>query len=144
MSRDPMNSPSDPRLDAPLFSADVFVRLCASAVGIVTILIGLWLALKLFGTIAQGLRTPDAFSETWKQWAAVVGGDGLKLKVGEQEAAFAPAASVAAVGMGLSLLTWLSLGIMLTGAKIVAWASGEREAVERVLQHALGKSRRLP
>lgn len=140
-----MNSPGDPPLEPPLFSADVALRLCASVVGIVTILIGLWLALKLFGAVAEGLRSPDAFSETWKQWAAVVGGDGLKLKIGEEEVAFAPAASVAAVGMGLCLLTWLSLGVMLTGAKIVAWASGEREAVKRVLQHALGgKSRRLP
>jgi hypothetical protein len=144
MSRDPMNSPGEASAEPALFSPELAMRLCASAVGIVTILIGLWLALTLFGMIAEGLRTPEAFTETWKQWAAVVGGDGLKLKVGEQEVAFAPAASVAAVGMGLSLLTWLSLGVMLTGAKIVAWASGEREAVKRVLQYALGKSRRLP
>ena len=144
MSRDPMNSPGEASAEPALFSPELAMRLCASAVGIVTILIGLWLALTLFGMIAEGLRTPEAFTETWKQWAAVVGGDGLKLKVGEQEVAFAPAASVAAVGMGLSLLTWLSLGVMLTGAKIVAWASGEREAVKRVLRYAFGPTAKRP
>ncbi|HUY91905.1 MAG TPA: hypothetical protein VMV10_24405 [Pirellulales bacterium] len=109
---------------------------------IVTILVGLWLAIKLFGAIAAGLQSPDAYRQTIEQWTALVGGDGLKVKIGEQEFALAPAVALAVIGLGLALLTWLSLGVMLTGAKIVSWSSGDREAVRRVLQQALGGARR--
>lgn len=142
MSRDSINPPRNVDADVVGFSLDAAVRLIATLTGILTILIGLWLAVKLFGAIAQGLQSPDAFKATFQQWTAVLGGDQLKVKLGEQELVIGPTLAVGAVGMGLSLLTWLSLGIMLTGAKIVSWTSGDREAVKRVLQHALGG--RLP
>ena len=142
MSRD-LNQPGGAGVSEPAaFSPDAAIRVCASAVGIVTILVGLWLAVKLFAAIAAGLQSPDNYRETIQQWTAVVGGDGLKLKVGEQEIALAPAIALGAIGLGLSLLTWLSLGVMLTGAKIVSLSSGDREAVKRILQHALGGARR--
>ncbi len=142
MSRDSMSSPRGVEAEPAAFSPDVGLRLIVAIVGILTILTGLWLALKLFGTIALGLESPDAFKETFAQWTAVLGGDRLKIKLGEQEFAVGPALAVGAVGMGLSLLTWLAMGVMLTGAKIVSWSSGEREAVKRILQHALGNTPR--
>lgn len=142
MSRDPVNSPSGLPLETGAFSFESMMRLLASMTGIVAILVGLWLATRLFGAIAQGLQSPEAYQETFRQWTAVVGGDQLKIKQGEQELAFGPALAVAAVGMGLSLLVWLALGVMLTGAKIVSWSSGDREAVKRVLTYALGPGAR--
>lgn len=118
------------------------MRLAASAVGIVTIVVGLWFAIKLFGAIAEGLQSPEAYRDSIQQWTALVGGEGLKVKLGEQEFALGPVIALAAIGLGLVLLTWLSLGIMLTGAKIVSWSSGEREAVKRILQQAFGGVRR--
>ncbi len=138
MSRDSSNTPRSMDADYVGFSLDAAVRLIATLTGILTILLGLWLAVKLFGAIAHGVQSPDAYKDTFQQWTAVLGGDQLKIKLGEQEIAVGPALAVGAVGMGLSLLTWLTLGIMLTGAKVVSWTSGDREAVKRVLQHALG------
>ena len=142
MLRNPTNTAADPSQEASPFSPDAVVRLAASAVGIVTILIGLWLAIKLFGAIAEGVQSPEAYRDTIQQWTALVGGDALKIKAGEQEFALGPIVALAAVGLGLVLLTWLSLGVMLTGAKIVSYNSGDREAVKRILQHALGGVRR--
>lgn len=141
MSRD-LNQPAGGASEPAAFSPDTAIRVCASAVGITTIVVGLWLAVKLFGAIAAGLQSPDNYRETIQQWTAVVGGDALKLKTGEQEIALAPAIALGAIGLGLALLTWLSLGVMLTGAKIVSLSSGDREAVKRILQHALGGARR--
>lgn len=142
MSRD-LNQPAATSLSEPAaFSPDAAVRLCASAVGIVTILVGLWLAIKLFGAIAEGLQSPDAYRETIEQWTALAGGDAFKVKFEDQEIVLAPAAALVVIGLGLALLTWISLGVMLTGAKIVSWSSSDREAVRRVLQHALGGARR--
>ena len=142
MPLNPTNPAGEPLQEPAPFSPDAAMRLAASAVGIVVILVGLWLAIRLFGAVAEGLQSPEAHRETLRQWAAVVGDKGIKIKVGEQEFDLAPAIALAAVGLGLVLLTWLSLGVMLTGAKIVSFASGEREAVKRVLQHALGGLRR--
>jgi hypothetical protein len=142
MLSNPANSPADPSLETAPFSPDTAVRFAASAVGIVTMLVGLWLAVKLFGAIAEGLQSPEAYRNSIEQWTALVGGDELKVKLGEQPVALAPIIALAAIGLGLVLLTWLSLGIMLAGAKIVSWSSGEREAVKRVLQHAFGGVRR--
>lgn len=141
MLRNPTNS-AEPAGEPSLFSPDAAMRLAASAVGIAAILVGLWFAIKLFGAIAEGLQSPEAYRESIQQWTTLVGGEGLKVKVGEQEFALAPAIALAAIGMGLVLLTWLSLGVMLTGARIVSWSSGEREAVKRILQEALGGVRR--
>ena len=50
--------------------------------------------------------------------------------------------AVIVIGVGAMLLAWLSIAIMLTGAKIVSWTSTDREAVKRVLEHALGSKRK--
>jgi hypothetical protein len=142
VSRDPLSSVGGAGVEPAPISLESIARLFASTVGIIAIVIGLWLALKLFGAVAEGLQSPDAYKETFQQWTALLGGDRLKIKVGDQELALGPTAALGAVSIGLMLLTWLTLGVMLTGAKIVSWTSTDREAVKRVLQHALGNSPR--
>lgn len=142
MSRDPLSSVGGAGIESAPFSLESIARLFASTVGIIAILLGLWLALKLFGAVAEGLQSPDAYKETFQQWTALLGGDRMKVKVGDQELALGPTVALGAVSIGLMVLTWLTLGIMLTGAKIVSWTSTDREAVKRVLQHALGNSPR--
>src|SRR3569623_36080 len=140
VSRDPLSSVGGAGIESAPISLESIARLFASTVGIIAIVIGLWLALKLFGAVAEGLQSPDAYKETFQQWTALLGGDRLKIKVGDQELARGPTAALGAVSIGLMVLTWLTLGVMLTGAKIVSWTSTDREAVKRVLQHALGNS----
>ena len=49
--------------------------------------------------------------------------------------------AVIVLGGGSLLLAWLALGIMLTGAKIVSWTAGDREAVKKILTHVFGPGR---
>ena len=117
-------------------------RVVATFLGIVVILVGLWSALKVFGALYQGLTGPQGFAKTFDGWAKVVGGEKLNLTVNGITIPLAPVLAVIVLGGGAFLLTWLAMGIMLTGAKIISWTSGDREAVKRILEHSLGKSRR--
>lgn len=120
---------------------EMLPRLCASMVGVVAVVAGLWLALDLFGAIYRGLNSPENFQPVLKQWSEVLGGDKLTVKVADQSYPLASLAAAVVVGVGCFLLTWLSLGVMLTGAKIISWTSSDREAIRRILQYALGPGR---
>lgn len=116
-------------------------RLVATVLGLVVIVVGLWCAVKVFGALFQGLTRPQAFSQIFEAWVALLGGDKLTIKIEVTEVPLAPLLASLILVAGAFLLTWLALGIMLTGAKIVSWTSGDREAVKRVLQYALGPRR---
>jgi hypothetical protein len=47
------------------------------------------------------------------------------------------------LGGGAFILALISMGIILAGAKTVSWTLGDREAVKRVLAHALGSARKV-
>lgn len=119
---------------------EMLPRLCANIVGIVAIVAGLWLTIDLFGAIHRGLTGPEDARPLLKQWAETLGGDKLTVKVADQSYPLAPSLAIVVVGAGCCVLTWLALGIMLAGAKIITWTSSEREAVRKILQHALGSA----
>lgn len=136
---------SGPPGDAPNVSIaqaiEAFPRLCANVVGVVAVVAGLWLAVELFGAIYRNLSAPESAGPLVKQWAETLGGDKLTVKVADQSYPLATMAATIVLGTGSCLLTWLSLGIMLAGAKIISMTSGDREAIRRILQHALGPGR---
>ena len=70
-------------------------------------------------------------------------GLGAKLDVTLPNGTFPLAPLVAALilGGGTFILAWIGLGMMLTGAKIVSWTQGDREAVKRILEYSLGRRR---
>jgi hypothetical protein len=119
-------------------------RLCANVVGMAAILAGLWLALDLFNAIYHGLNTPENVRPLLQQWAETLGGDKLTIKVADSSYPLASLVATIVVGAGCCLLTWLALGMMLAGAKIISFTSSDREAIRRILQHAFGPSGRKP
>lgn len=144
--------PADQKPDRDLaFHADPLpglvdggVRLVVTILGIIVILVGLWLAIKIFGAIYSAATGPEAFAPTIKQWTEAVGGEKLKLTYTGGELQLAPVLAILFLGGSGFLLTWLAMGIMLTGAKIIAWTSGEREAIKRILQQAFPPTGRRP
>jgi hypothetical protein len=130
---------------AVAFSVESCGRFLATCLGIVVIVIGLWAALKVFGALYDGLNSPEQSKQLFSQWAETVGGDKLTLEINAPQGqaagklSFAPFLAVMVIGGGTFMLCWLAMGIMLTGAKIVSWASGDREAVARIVRHALGR-----
>ena len=125
-------------------SLELLPRLCANVVGVVAIVAGLWLAIDLFNAIYHGLNAPENVRPLLVQWAETLGGDKLTIKVGEQRYPLASLAATIIVGAGCCVLTWLAIGVMLPGAKIISWTSSDREAIRRILQHAFGPSGRKP
>ncbi|HUY31926.1 MAG TPA: hypothetical protein VMV69_04035 [Pirellulales bacterium] len=134
--------PNDPSLATSSFSLEGGGRLVATCLGIVVIVVGLWATLKVFNALYDGLRAPRESTELFRQWADTVGGDKLTIDVNGTKLAGAPYLAVTVIGGGTFLLCWLAMGIMLAGAKIIFWASGDREAVKKILRYALGPGRR--
>ncbi len=133
---------NDPNIAASSFSFEGGGRFAATCLGVVVILAGLLATLKVFGALYDGLRAPQESTELFRQWADTVGGEKLTIDVNGNKLAVAPFLAVTVIGGGTFLLCWLAMGIMLAGAKIVSWSSGDREAVKKVLRHALGPGRR--
>ena len=123
---------------------EMLPRACANVVGIIAVVSGLWLAIDLFGAIYRGLNSPENVRPLLDHWAETLGGGKLTVKVADQSYPLASLLAVIVVGAGCCVLTWLAMGVMLTGAKIITWTSGDREAIRRILQHALGPGRGKP
>jgi hypothetical protein len=123
-------------------SLEMLPRLCANVIGVVAVVAGLWLAIDLFNAIYHGLNAPENVRPLLDQWGATLGGDKLTVKVADKSYPLASLAATIIVGAGCGVLTWLAIGVMLTGAKIIAWTSSDREAIRRILQYAFGPAGR--
>jgi len=86
------------------------------------------------GICANTLKAPLA------KWTDAVGGEDLDVVLEGQTYHAARGLAVLVVVVFNLILAWIAMGIMLTGAKIVSWTSSEREAVKKILKHALGAS----
>jgi hypothetical protein len=142
----PTDESTDRGQQADPFSGivDGGLRVVATMLGFVVILVGLWMVLKIFGAVYDGVTAPQGLAPTFAAWTETVGGDKLKLTVNGSEIHLAPVLAAAMLGGGSLVLAWLSMGVMLTGGKIISWTSGDREAVKRILQHAFGPEGRKP
>jgi hypothetical protein len=138
MTSDISGPPEGPSIASFL---EALPRACANVVGVIAVVTGLWLAIDLFGAIYRGLNSPENVRPLLNHWAETLGGEKLTVKVADQSYPLASLAAVIVVGIGCCVLTWLSMGVMLTGAKIITWTSSDREAIRRILQHALGPGR---
>jgi hypothetical protein len=116
-------------------------KACANLVGVVAVVTGLWLAIDLFGAIYRGLNSPENVRPLLEHWADTLGGEKLTVQVADQRYPLASLVATVVVGAGCCVLTWLAMGVMLTGAKIISWTSSDREAIRRILQQALGTGR---
>ena len=47
------------------------------------------------------------------------------------------------IGLGRGfMLTWIALGFIIAGAKVISWTLSDREAVKKLLVHAFGSTRK--
>ena len=120
------------------------LRVFATLLGIVAIVVGLVYAVKIFDLVYTNLRTPGDFRGVIEQWASAVGGEELDVAFEGGRVPLASIVAVLIVGGGVVVLAWVAMGIMLTGAKIVSWTASERDAVKKILTHAFGPTRKPP
>lgn len=114
------------------------IRAAAGVLGVVIIVIGLVFAMRLFAALLGTLRNPEGIQPQVAQWATVLGGDELTVVIAGNKYPCGRIVAVIVLGGGSVVLAWIAMGLTLTGAKLVSWTLGEREAIKRILNHAFG------
>ena len=119
------------------------VRLAATGLGIVVIIMGLVYATRIFHVIYTTLQSPETFHSLLDQWVIVLGGEELDLTIAGGTFHGAHVFSVLVLGGGAAILAWIAIGLILAGAKIVSWTTDESETIKRILRHTYGSERKV-
>jgi len=131
-----------------LFSVQSLLQLIRAAgaiLGVIAIVIGLMYVTRIFALIYGALHAPANFDAHLEQWITAVGGEQLDIVVAGTTLHCANIVAIMVLGGGVCILAWISIGLVLAGAKIVSWTLGDREAIKKILASAFGsekKSRR--
>jgi hypothetical protein len=120
------------------------IRSAAAVLGVIAIAIGLYYATRVFGLVFDALNNPEVFQTTLDKWVTAVGAKELDIAVEGTSTVIhgARPLALATLGGGCFILTWISIGITVAGAKIIYWTLSDREAVRQILTTAFGPSRR--
>jgi len=118
------------------------IRALTAVLGIVLILVGIVFVMRMFSVIFNNVQNPEAGGALIADWAEVLGGERLNVPLPEGVFEVAPLAAALVVGMGGLVLAWISIGIVIAGAKLVSWRVTDREAMKRMLRTVMGKKRR--
>jgi len=118
------------------------IRAIGAILGVIAIVIGLVYATRMFALVFAALHAPEAFQAHLDKWVTAVGGGELDIAIGGTTYHGARIIAIIVLGGGASILAWISMGIMLAGAKTVSWTLSDREAVKKVLVHAFGPARK--
>jgi len=114
------------------------LRAMSAVLGIVTIIIGVIYAAQIFSLLARALQEPDSIHTYLEIWTEAVGGDELDIVIDGTIYPCANAIAITVLGGIAVCLAWISMGLILTGAKVVSWTLSDREAVKKILKHAFG------
>lgn len=98
---------------------DSGMRIVVGAVGIITLVVGVYYATFLFDAIYTALTAPQGFESAFLQWREILGGDALDITVDGQTVPLSRLAAIAFVGFGSMALFWLTLQIVYVGCKIL-------------------------
>jgi hypothetical protein len=118
------------------------IRAVGAILGVIAIVIGLVYATRIFAVVFSALHSPEAFQVHFDKWVTAVGGEELDIAIGGTTYHGSRIIALMVLGSGAFILAWISMGIIMAGAKTVSWTLGDREAVKRVLVHAFGQSRK--
>lgn len=116
-------------------AANLFITL----VGVLMVLIGLYFAIKLFYRIFDALLYPEHIRELLMAWSQTLQWHVLDFDLQGKTLSFGPTLALAVIGIGAFLLVSIALAIVRTGARIIAFATEEREAIKDILQYSLGE-----
>lgn len=120
------------------------LRVIATLIGVIAIVVGFFFATRLCGAIYSGLAKPEKFNSAIDKWERTLGGEELDLVVEGKNYPLARPLAIALLGGGMFVLVWIIMGIMITGAKIVSVTASDKEAVKKILRHAFGAEMKLP
>ncbi len=115
--------------------ANLFITL----VGVLMVLIGLYFAIKLFYRIFDALLYPEHIRELLVAWAQTMEWHVLEFDLQGKTLSFGRSFALVVLGIGGFLLVSIALAVIRTGARIIAFATEEREAIKDILQYSLGE-----
>jgi len=116
------------------------LRLVGALVGLVTMIIGLVLAFRVFGLIYTALQAPDGIAGLLHKWMEILDAERLTIRFGKEGFIAGKVVVILLLGGGAVVLAWIAMGIMLAGAKIVSLTSGDLQAIKRILKHTFGSA----
>jgi len=120
------------------------IRAAGSILGIITIIIGVVYATRIFAVVLDILLSPAAFQIQLDKWITAVGGEQLDIAIGETTVHGANIAAISVLGCGVLILAWIAIAMIRAGAKTVSWTLSDREAVKKILIHAFGPEHKKP
>lgn len=118
------------------------IRAIAAVLGVIAVIIGVVYATRTFHLIYTALSGPETFQASLDQWASAVGGKELDVVIDGSTYPGAKIVAIIVLGGGAAILAWISMGLIVTGAKAICWTLGDREAVKKILVHAFGPQKR--
>jgi hypothetical protein len=114
------------------------IRAFVGILGVIAIIIGLLYAARTFHLIYSALSGPEAMHSIVARWASAVGEKEFDFVISGNTYHLANAVAIVVLGGGAVVLAWISMGLILTGTKVVSWMVGERQAIKEILTHAFG------
>lgn len=118
-----------------------FIRALAAILGLISIIIGLTYATRMFSLGLETLRSPEIFQVHLDKWAEAVGGEDLNVMIEGTTLDVARGVALLILGGGATILAWISLAFISIGAKTVSWTLSDHEAIKKMLIHAFGVAR---
>lgn len=123
-------------LSETLTVVGALIRLIATVVGLVVLILGILYIMKTFDLLYDAIRNPETIRMGIAQWKEFVGSEALFIKVGNIGVNASP---IFILGIICLILAWLSIQITVAGAKIISFTAGDRSAVKELLQHLFGE-----
>ncbi len=119
------------------------IRAAAAILGVLIMIIGVVYVTRIFAWIFGVLHDPDSFGANLNQWVAAVGGAQLDFVAPGITYHSANMVAIMVLGGGVVILAWISIGLVMVGAKIVSWTLGDREAIKKILADAFGSEKKF-
>jgi hypothetical protein len=121
---------------------DAFLRLIRAFVavlGVTAILIGMLYAARTLHLVYSALSSPETLRSVLDRWASAVGGKELDFVIAGTTYHAADVVAIVVLGAGAVVLAWISMGLILTGTKVVFWALGNRQGIKKVPTRPFGR-----
>lgn len=117
----------------PIDATIIGVRLVIAFIGLICMIIGIMMIIKVFNLFYAFLAGPSTLAATFDAWAKALGGNELAVDINGKSHPLARVLTVVILCVGSVFLTYLSTGVMTTGAKMIHHVSDELLKVRQAL-----------
>lgn len=117
----------------PIETVIIGVRLVIAFVGLLCMIIGIMMIVKVFNLFYAFLSGPATLAATFDSWSKALGGSELAIDINGKPYPLARILTALILCVGSGFLTYLSAGVMTTGAKMLHHVGDELLKVRQAL-----------